>query len=55
MAPPFQRLLIANRAEIAVRITRTCRRMGIHSIAVYSDADAGAMHVREADSAEYIG
>ena len=48
-------LLIANRGEIACRIMRTCRAMGIRSIAVYSDADARAKHVREADEAIWIG
>ena len=48
-------LLIANRGEIAVRIIRTARRLGIRSIAVFSEADAGAMHVREADEAHPIG
>ncbi len=43
---PFGRLLIANRGEIAVRVIRACRELGIPSIAVYSDADRGAMHVR---------
>ena len=51
----FESILIANRGEIACRIARTCRRLGIRSIAVYSDADAGARHVREADSAVRIG
>jgi len=51
----IRRLLIANRGEIAVRIARTCRAMGIRSIAVYSDADAQAMHVRECDEAMHIG
>jgi len=46
---PIKRLLIANRGEIAVRIIRTACRLGIHTIALYSDADARAMHVREAD------
>jgi acetyl/propionyl-CoA carboxylase alpha subunit len=48
-------LLIANRGEIARRIIRTARRMGVRTIAVYSEADAGAPHVREADQAVAIG
>ena len=48
-------LLIANRGEIACRIIRTARRMGIRTIAVYSDADATALHVRSADEAVHIG
>jgi 3-methylcrotonyl-CoA carboxylase alpha subunit len=51
----FTSLLIANRSEIACRIMRTAQRMGIRTIAVYSDADATAMHVREADEAVHIG
>ncbi len=51
----FSRILIANRGEIACRIIKTCRRLGIHSIAVYSTADADARHVREADEAVAIG
>ncbi len=51
----FPSLLIANRGEIARRIMRTARRMGIATVAVYSEADAGAAHVREADRAEPIG
>jgi acetyl-CoA carboxylase biotin carboxylase subunit len=52
---PIHRLLIANRGEIAVRIARACREAGIESVAVYSDADADAMHVRAADRAVRIG
>jgi len=51
----IQSLLIANRGEIACRIIRTARAMGIRTIAVYSDADAKALHVREADEAVHIG
>ena len=51
----FQSILIANRGEIARRIMRTARRMGLRTIAVYSDADAGAAFVREADEAVRIG
>ena len=51
----FTRILIANRGEIACRITRTARRMGIQVVAVYSEADAGARHVRLADQAVCIG
>ncbi|HEY8921770.1 MAG TPA: biotin carboxylase N-terminal domain-containing protein, partial [Candidatus Limnocylindria bacterium] len=53
--PPFRRLLVANRGEIAVRIIRACRDLGIESIAAYSDADADALHTRMADRAERIG
>jgi acetyl-CoA carboxylase biotin carboxylase subunit len=51
----FQRILIANRGEIAVRVIRACREMGIEAIAVYSDADARAPHVRLANRAVRIG
>ncbi|WP_243063757.1 biotin carboxylase N-terminal domain-containing protein [Humibacter sp. RRB41] len=53
--PPFDTVLVANRGEIARRVIRTLRGMGIRSIAVYSDADANAPHVREADVACRIG
>ena len=52
---PFERLLIANRGEIAIRIMRACRELGIETVAVYSDADADARHVRFADHAVGIG
>ncbi|HKF97180.1 MAG TPA: biotin carboxylase N-terminal domain-containing protein, partial [Steroidobacteraceae bacterium] len=48
-------LLVANRGEIACRIFRTARRMNVRTVAVYSDADAGARHVREADEAVRVG
>jgi 3-methylcrotonyl-CoA carboxylase alpha subunit len=52
---PFESVLIANRGEIAVRIARTCRVMGIRTVAVYSDADTGGPHVRACDVAVRIG
>jgi len=51
----INRVLIANRGEIAVRIERTCRALGIETVAVFSDADARALHVLEADQAVHIG
>ncbi len=55
MRRPFERVLVANRGEIAIRIMRTLREMGIESIAVYSDVDENAPHVRFADHAVNIG
>src|SRR3954451_14132709 len=52
---PFFKILIANRGEISLRIMRTARRLGYGVVAVYSDADAEAPHVREADAAVRIG
>jgi acetyl/propionyl-CoA carboxylase alpha subunit len=51
----IRRLLIANRGEIAVRIARTCRRLGIESVALYSEAERRALHVRAADFGRFIG
>jgi acetyl-CoA carboxylase biotin carboxylase subunit len=51
----FNRILIANRGEIAVRIIRACRELGVESVAVFSDADRTALHVRQADYAVQVG
>jgi 3-methylcrotonyl-CoA carboxylase alpha subunit len=51
----FKKILIANRGEIACRVAATARRLGVRTVAVYSDADANARHVRACDEAVHIG
>lgn len=53
--PKFDKILVANRGEIACRVIKTARAMGIRTVAIYSDVDANALHVQSADEAVCVG
>lgn len=53
--PPFEKILVANRGEIAIRIMKTAKKMGMKTVAIFSEADVNSMHVRFADEAYFVG